>query len=109
VPGAATVAVKQALGQAAAISLHPDEAREQLHRVAAKAIRRHDRVPLLTLPGPLKVEIDLYGPYTVDLATLIPGVSRAPGARTVTFTAADMGEAYRLVQLVTQLAQIKPG
>jgi D-amino peptidase len=109
VPGAATVAVKQALGQAAAISLHPDEAREQLHRVAAKAIRRHDRVPLLTLPGPLKVEIDLYGPYTVDLATLIPGVSRAPGARTVTFTAADVGEAYRLVQLVTQLAQIKPG
>ena len=108
VPGAATVAVKQALGQAAAIALHPDEAREQLHRVAAKAIRRHDRVPLLTLPGPLKVEIDLYGPYTVDLATLIPGVGRAPGARTVSFTAADMGEAYRLVQLVTQLAQIKP-
>jgi D-amino peptidase len=108
VPGAATVAVKQALGQAATIALHPDEAREQLHRVAAKAIRRHDRVPLLLLEGPLKVEIDLYGPYTVDLATLIPGVSRAPGARTVTFTAADMGEAYRLVQLVTQLAQIKP-
>jgi D-amino peptidase len=109
VPGAATVAVKQALGQSAAIALHPDEAREQLHRVAAKAIRRHDRVPLLSMPGPLKVEIDLYGPYTVDLATLIPGVSRAPGARTVTFTAADVGEAYRLVQLVTQLAQIKPG
>jgi D-amino peptidase len=109
VPGAATVAVKQALGQAAAIALHPDEAREQLHRVAAKAIRRHDRVPVLTLPGPLRVEIDLYGPYPVDLATLIPGVSRAPGARTVTFTAADVGEAYRLVQLITQLAQIKPG
>jgi len=108
VPGAATVAVKQALGQAAAIALHPEEAREQLHRVAARAIRRHDRVPLLTLPGPLRVEIDLYGPYTVDLVTLIPGVGRAPGARTVTFTAADVGEAYRLVQLVTQLARIKP-
>ena len=109
VPGAATVAVKQALGQTAAIALHPDEAREQLHRVAAKAIRRHEQVPLLTLSGPLKVEIDLYGPYTVDLAVLIPGVSRVRGGRTVAFTAADMGEAYRLVQLVTQLAEIKPG
>ncbi|RSM70894.1 aminopeptidase [Actinoplanes sp. ATCC 53533] len=108
VPGAATVAVKQALGQTAAIALHPDEARDQLHRVAAKAIRRHEQVPLVILPGPLKVEVDLYGPYTVDLATLIPGVSRAPGARTVTFTADDVGQAYRLVQLLTQLAQLKP-
>jgi D-amino peptidase len=109
VPGAATVAVKQPLGQAAAIALHPEEAREQLHRVAARAIRRHDQVPLVILPGPLRVEVDLYGPYTVDLATLIPGVDRAPGARTVTFTADDVAEAYRLVQLLTQLAQIKPG
>jgi D-amino peptidase len=109
VPGAATVAVKQALGQAAATALHPDEARERLHRVAAKAVRHYDRVPLLTLPAPLRVEVDLYGPYTVDLATLVPGVSRAPGARTVTFTADDVAQAYRLVQLLTQLAQIKPG
>ena len=108
VPGAATVAVKQALGQAAAIALHPDEARERLHRVAAKAIRRHDQVPLLVMPGPLKVEVDLYGPYTVDVATLIPGVSRAAGGRTVTFTAEDVAQAYRLVQLLTQLAQINP-
>jgi D-amino peptidase len=109
VPGAATVAVKQALGQVAATALHPDEAREQLHRVAAKAIRRHDRVPLLILTGPLKVEVDLYGPYPVDLATLIPGVTRAPGARTVTFTADDMLQAYRLIQLITQLARLDPG
>ncbi|GIE48716.1 transporter [Amorphoplanes nipponensis] len=109
VPGTATVAVKQALGQAAAIALHPDEARAQLHRVAARAIRRHDQVPLVTLPGPLRVEVDLYGPYTVDLATLIPGVSRAAGARTVAFTADDVAQAYGLVQLLTQLAQIKPG
>jgi D-amino peptidase len=108
VPSAATVAVKQALGQAAAVALHPDEARDQLHRAAAKAIRRHDQVPVVTVPGPMKVEVDLYGPYTVDVATLIPGVSRAPGARTVTFTAADVAEAYRLVQLLTQLAQLKP-
>ncbi|MET0493073.1 MAG: M55 family metallopeptidase [Actinoplanes sp.] len=107
-PGAATVAVKQALGQAAAIALHPEEARDQLHRTAAKAIRRYEQVPLVTFPGPLHVEVDLYGPYTVDLAALIPGVSRAEGARTVTFTAADLPEAYQIITLITQLAQIVP-
>ncbi|MEU7905487.1 M55 family metallopeptidase [Actinoplanes sp. NPDC049118] len=109
VPAALTVAVKQALGQAATIALHPDEARDQVHRAAAKAVRRHDQVPLVTLPGPIKVEVDLYGPFTVDVAVLIPGVTRAPGARTVAFTAADVAEAYRLVQLLAQLALIKPG
>ncbi|MEU4222516.1 M55 family metallopeptidase, partial [Actinoplanes sp. NPDC026623] len=108
VPAAQTVAVKRALGQAATVALHPDEARDQLHRAAAKAVRRHDQVPLVTLPGPIKVEVDLYGPYTVDLAVLIPGVARAPGARTVTFTAADVAEAYRLVQLLAQLTHLEP-
>ncbi|MET8149686.1 M55 family metallopeptidase [Actinoplanes sp. NPDC049668] len=109
VPAALTVAVKRALGQAAAVALHPDEARDQVHRAAAKAVRRHDQVPLVTATGPVRVEVDLYGPYTVDLAVLIPGVTRAPGARTVAFTAADITEAYRLVQLLTQLALLKPG
>lgn len=109
VPAAATVAVKQALGQASAIALHPEEARDQLHRTAAKAIRRHDQIPLVRVPGPVHVEVDLYAPYAVDLATLIPGVTRAPGARTVGYPAAGLVEAYRIVQLVTQLAQIKPG
>lgn len=108
VPAALTVAVKRALGQAAAVAMHPDEVRDQLHRAAAKAVRRHDQVPLVTLSGPIRVEVDLYGPYTVDLAVLIPGVTRAPGARTVAFTAADVAEAYRLVQLLAQLAQLEP-
>lgn len=107
-PGAATVAVKQALGQCAAIALHPEEARDQLHRTAARAIRRHEQVPLVTVPGPIQVEVDLYRPDTVDLATLIPGVRRAEGARTVTYTAADMPAAYQVITLITQLTQLTP-
>ncbi|MEU7137122.1 M55 family metallopeptidase [Streptomyces sp. NPDC046261] len=109
VPSAVTVAVKQALGQAAAIALHPEEARERLRLAAAEAITRRARISPLTLAGPLDVEVDLYSPATVDLATLVPGVSRAEGARTVTFTAADFADAYRLVLLLVQLAGIKPG
>ncbi|MEV6492948.1 M55 family metallopeptidase [Actinoplanes sp. NPDC051633] len=109
VPAATTVQVKLAIGQSAAVALHPGEARERLRRASAEATARHDRVPPFVLPGPIEVEVDLYGPYSVDLATLVPGMSRGAGARTVGFTAAGFDEAYRLILLLVQLASIKPG
>ncbi|MEU1310585.1 M55 family metallopeptidase [Streptomyces cinnamoneus] len=108
VPSALTVAVKQALGQGAAVVLHPEEARERLRRAAAEAVTRRALVSPLVLAGPLEVEVDLSAPFMVDLATLVPGVSRTEGGRTVTFTAADFADAYRLVLLLAQLAAVKP-
>ncbi|MFG2609185.1 M55 family metallopeptidase [Streptomyces anulatus] len=108
VPETVTVAVKEALGMAAAVTLHPEEARDRLRRAAADAVARRAEIPPLALTGPLDVEVDLASPYTIDLATLVPGVSRAGGARTVTFTAPDYATAYRLILLLAQLAMIKP-
>ncbi|MFJ5865504.1 M55 family metallopeptidase [Streptomyces parvus] len=108
VPGTVTVAVKEALGMAAAVTLHPEEARDRLRRAAADAVTRRTEIPPLALTGPLHVEVDLAGPHTIDLATLIPGVSRAAGARTVAFTAPDYATAYRLILLLAQLATIRP-
>ncbi|MFJ2433446.1 M55 family metallopeptidase [Streptomyces anulatus] len=108
VPETVTVAVKEALGMAAAVTLHPEEARDRLRRAAADAVARRAEIPPLALTGPLDVEVDLASPHTIDLATLVPGVSRAGGARTVTFTAPDYATAYRLVLLLAQLAMIKP-
>ncbi|CAM5273369.1 transporter [Streptomyces xanthochromogenes] len=107
-PSAVTVAVKQALGQTAAVAVHPEEARERLRTAAAKAIEQRALVAPFALTGPLEVEIDLYGPHMVDLATLVPGVSRAGGGRKLTFTASDYADAYRLVLLLVQLASIRP-
>ncbi|MFD8801802.1 M55 family metallopeptidase [Streptomyces atroolivaceus] len=109
VPGAVTVAVKDALAAAAAVALHPEVARERLREAAAEAIERRTRVSPLSIAGPLTVEVDLYSPVSVDLAMLVPGVSRAGGGRTVAFSATDFAEAYRLVLLLVQLASIKPG
>jgi D-amino peptidase len=109
VPSAVTVAVKQALGQTAAVALHPEESREQLRRAAAEATKQRALVSPLAIAGPLDVEVDLSSPYMVDLATLVPGVSRVAGGRTIAFTAADFAAAYRLVLLLVQLATIKPG
>ncbi|NEB39139.1 M55 family metallopeptidase [Streptomyces sp. SID14515] len=109
VPAAVTVAVKEALGAAAAVTLHPEEARDRLRRAAADAITRRAEIPPLTLaPAPLDVEVDLAGAHTVDLATLVPGVTRTGGARTVAFTAPDYATAYRLILLLAQLATIRP-
>ncbi|MFE1369628.1 M55 family metallopeptidase [Streptomyces anulatus] len=109
VPAAVTVPVKEALGMAAAVTLHPEEARDRLRRAAADAVTRRAAIEPLTLAtAPLDVEVDLASPHTIDLATLVPGVSRAGGARTVTFTAPDYATAYRLILLLAQLATIKP-
>ncbi|MCF3124062.1 M55 family metallopeptidase [Streptomyces arenae] len=108
VPGAVTVAVKEALGQAAALALHPAEARDRLREAAADAITHCRRVPPLVLAGPLDVEVDLAGPHMVDLATLVPGVSRVAGGRTIAFTTADFTDAYRLILLLVQLSSIRP-
>lgn len=108
VPETVTVAVKEALGMAAAVTLHPEEARDRLRRAAADAVSRRDEIQPLALTGTLDVEVDLASPHTIDLATLVPGVSRAGGARTVTFTSPDYATAYRLILLLAQLATIKP-
>lgn len=108
VPNATTVPVKQAVGQSAAVALHPAKARDQLRRAAAEAVTNRHEVRPFQIPAPIEVDVDLYGPYSVDLATLVPGVSRRAGARTVTFTASDFEQAYSLIQLLVQLASIKP-
>ncbi|MYX03423.1 MULTISPECIES: M55 family metallopeptidase [unclassified Streptomyces] len=108
IPEAVTVPVKDALGMAAAVTLHPEEARDRLRRAAADAVSRRTEIPPLALTGPLDVEVDLASPHTIDLATLVPGVSRAAGARTVAFAAPDYGTAYRLILLLAQLATIRP-
>ncbi|MFI2081207.1 M55 family metallopeptidase [Streptomyces rubiginosohelvolus] len=108
IPEAVTVPVKEALGMAAAVTLHPEEARDRLRRAAADAVSRRTEIPPLAFTGPLDVEVDLASPHTIDLATLVPGVSRTAGARTVVFTAPDYGTAYRLILLLAQPATIRP-
>ncbi|GAB3150918.1 M55 family metallopeptidase [Micromonospora sonneratiae] len=108
VPEATVVEVKRSLGQTSAESLHPQEARERIQAATTIAIDGRDRVPVLRSTGPVTVEVELHGPSAVELAMLIPGIRRTAAARTITFPARDMAEAYRLVQLLVQISQLKP-
>jgi D-amino peptidase len=108
VPEASTVAVKRALGQTAAEALHPAVARDRLRHGAAAAIARRAQIPPLSITGPVSLAVDLHNLATVDSAMLIPGVERVAGARTVSFTGRDVAQAYGVVQLLVQLAQVNP-
>ena len=104
-PDAVTVPVKEALGQTAAVALHPAVARERLRTAAARAVRRGPGMSTFRIAGPVTLEVDLSAPAVVDLAALVPGCERAAGGRTVSFAARDLPEAYRLVQLLVALGQ----
>ncbi|MEV0594665.1 M55 family metallopeptidase [Nonomuraea cavernae] len=107
VPEVVTVPVKRGLGQLAADTLHPEEARDRLRQGAGQAIRLHAGNPPLSVPDPLHVEVDLHQPRSADLAALIPGVVRKNG-RTVAFDTETMAAAYGLLQLIVLLTQIGP-
>ncbi|MDR7276166.1 M55 family metallopeptidase [Catenuloplanes atrovinosus] len=103
-PESVTVPVKEAVGQIAAVTTHPAVTRRRLREAAASAVRK--RIAPVVMDGPVALEVDVMGPAVVDLATLIPGARRAPGARTVTFAARDLAEAYQVVALIVALGQV---
>ncbi|WP_033338541.1 M55 family metallopeptidase [Catenuloplanes japonicus] len=104
-PDTVAVPVKEALGQAAAVTLHPAVARERLRAGAIEATRRAAEITPFRIWGPVTLEMDVWG-ATVDLATLVPGVERLPGGRTISFTARDLPEAYRVMLLIVTLGQV---
>ncbi len=78
IPEAVTVPVKEALGMAAAVTLHPRRPG------TGCAVRRgRGEPPYGDPPWPSRARwtwrSHLASPHTIDLATLIPGVSRATG------------------------------
>lgn len=80
-PGVRTVAVKQALGFAAADSLAPEAACERIEEAVAKACDQGGAA-CLRVPDAMTVEVDFGLPLAADLAATVPGTERVSG-RTV--------------------------
>ncbi|MEV0649303.1 M55 family metallopeptidase [Phytomonospora sp. NPDC050363] len=105
VSGAVSVEVKRALGQFAAETVHPKVICSRLREGAARAMARRAHVGALSAEGPVELEMDLSRPVAVDLAVLVPGVSRVDG-RTVRFETDSFEEAYRVMLLIIQLGRV---
>ncbi|GIG70328.1 M55 family metallopeptidase [Phytomonospora endophytica] len=105
VPGGIAVEVKRAVGQASAETVHPKVINSRLREGAARAVARRASIAPVAADGPIELEMDVHRPYIVDLAVLIPGVSRV-GGRTVRFETDSYEEAYRVMMLVTTVASV---
>jgi D-amino peptidase len=92
-PGIRAVEVKQSLTREAAISLHPDRAREAIRQATSEAVAAAGSAVPPAPPGDL--EVDVFTADMAQVAATVRGVERA-GERTLTVaTAADPLAAYR--------------
>jgi D-amino peptidase len=104
-PEIVTVAVKEAIGTTAAVTLHPTVARERIRAGVAQAIQRRRDVPAGRDAGRILLQVELLRASQADLAIRIPGVERE-SPRVVRFDARDIVSAYRMVDLIVLLASL---
>jgi D-amino peptidase len=99
-PWAEVVVVKQAIGQRAAQSIHPDVARERVAAAAKRAVERaaagDSERPLepLRIAPPIVWAAEFRMPAQADFAAVVPGVTRE-GDRGVRYTSDDPLDAFR--------------
>ncbi len=98
-----TAAVKEAIGRTAARLLPREDARARLTEAARQALAKRASIAPYKLSPPFTFELELNTSLQAEAPTLIPGVKRA-GARTVTFTASDYIEGFKLLRALIALA-----
>jgi len=91
-PGIRVAVVKESLSREAALSLHPEVARDAVRAAAAEALTDRAGWSLPRVPGDL--EVDLLTADMAQIATAVRGVERSD-ERTVTIATADPLSAYR--------------
>ncbi len=102
-PGVATVAVKQAIGANAAVSLHPQEVALRLRTAVPEALRHRAEVRTLSLAGPVGLEVDFHREVMAEPGLLVPGVQRL-GPVTLGYAAQNVREACEIIRLLAVLA-----
>lgn len=105
-PRVVTVSVKRAVSTFAAESLHPSVACERIE-AAARTAAHQGAGGVVTIPGPITVEVDLANPGQADQAAVPPPLTRL-GPVTVAVDVDDIVQAYRWVRTVIALASAAP-
>ena len=98
-----TAAVKEAIGRNAARLLPLEEARLRLRDGAKEALAKRASIAPYKLTAPYTFELELNTSLQAEAPTLIPGVKRT-SPRTVTFSATDYIEGFKLLRGLIALA-----
>lgn len=108
-PGIETVAVKEGIGNCAALNVHPEISIEKIKRAAEKATKRGlkgEIKPYFT-DEPVEIVIEVSWPGYADALSLIPGVNRR-GGREVSYSG-DWLEAIGIISLFINWVGTIPG
>lgn len=104
-PGMRALVVKRALGNRAAVMLHPSEACDRIEAAVPEALAARGSVRPLRFDGPVALEVDVLDPAMTERVLLVPGMELAAD-RTLAYTAPSFPVAYGLVQLTAALGGI---
>jgi D-amino peptidase len=103
-PDVVTVAVKEGIGRFAAKLLPMAEARRRLHDGAREALLKRAAIKPFVLGPPFHFELAFLNSAQAEMASQLPAVTRVDG-RTVSFTAQDFLEGFKLLRALITLAQ----
>jgi D-amino peptidase len=108
VAGVETATVKWPIGFHAARSLSPEAARDVIAAAVRKGMERRAAIAPHRVKAPVEMEIRFKNYRPSEVLSWLPGVRRVD-AHTVAFTAADMVEAYRFLEVaLTYQADLAP-
>lgn len=97
-----TAAVKQAGGFYSATMMHPEEAQHLIRAGVKRGVERRGELKPHRPSRPIRLEIEFQDIVNAELASYLPGVER-PLGNTVVFSARDMVEASKFLQVVSNL------
>lgn len=108
-PDIETVAVKEGIGNCAALNLHPAISIEKIERAAKKATKKglRDEFKPFRISEPVEITIQVCWPGYADALCLVPGVKRC-GGREVSYTG-DWLSAFGIISLFVNWVGTLPG
>ncbi|MDZ4714804.1 MAG: M55 family metallopeptidase [Cytophagales bacterium] len=94
-----TVVTKEAIGASAARLLHPEVVKKELQLQTTAALKEIRSFRPLLVKQPVVFDMRLESTTRADVAMSIPGMRRVDGY-TISYTAKDITDAYRLIRVV---------
>ena len=98
VPNCEAIVVKEGVSRFAAISIHPNKARQLIYEGVKAGLARRDQIQPLRLGDEVTMEVDYKDSNMADTAMLIPGMRRL-SRRTVAYTG-DAETVFKLHELM---------
>lgn len=103
IPGIETVVTKQGITRFAERTISPQASRAAIAAGVRTALARRSQIRPVHITSPVTLAVELTNTGYADNVAMIPGSHRT-GARTVTYVAPDMVQAYRVSRLMMMLA-----